>query len=52
MEFKKRTLMEIADMICGNFEAEKSFFRYRRTTVRLNARRGSEQYQPMNSSIA
>jgi len=26
--------------------------RYRRTTVRLNARRGSEQYQPMNSSIA
>jgi len=29
MEFKKRTLMEIADMICGNFETEKSFFRYR-----------------------
>jgi hypothetical protein len=26
--------------------------RYRRTTVRLNARRGSEQYQPINSSIA
>jgi len=26
--------------------------RYRRTTVRLNDNRGSEQYQPMNSSIA
>jgi hypothetical protein len=26
--------------------------RYRSTTVRLNAKRGSEQYQPMNSSIA
>jgi hypothetical protein len=26
--------------------------RYRRTIVRLNARRGSEQYQPINSSIA
>jgi hypothetical protein len=29
MEFKKRTLMQIADMICGNFKAEESFFRYR-----------------------
>jgi hypothetical protein len=32
MEFKQRTLMQIADMICGNFKAaknEKSFFRYR-----------------------
>lgn len=29
MEFKNRTLKEIADMVCGNFEAEKSFFRYR-----------------------
>ena len=29
MEFKKRTLTEIADMICGNFEAKKTFFRYR-----------------------
>jgi hypothetical protein len=26
--------------------------RYRRTTVRLKAKRGSEQYQPINSSIA
>jgi hypothetical protein len=26
--------------------------RYRSTTVRLNANRGSQQYQPMNSSIA
>jgi hypothetical protein len=32
MEFKKRTLMGIADMICGNFEVEKSFFRYRSST--------------------
>lgn len=29
MEFKQRTLREIANMICGNFEAEKSFFKYR-----------------------
>ena len=29
MEFKKRTLMQISDMICGNFKAEESFFRYR-----------------------
>ena len=26
--------------------------RYRSTTVRLNARRGSEQYHPTNSSMA
>lgn len=29
MEFRKRSLMQIADMICGNFKAEESFFRYR-----------------------
>jgi hypothetical protein len=29
MEFKKRTLTQIADMICGNFKAEESFFHYR-----------------------
>jgi hypothetical protein len=29
MQFKKRTLMQIADMICGNFDRETSFFRYR-----------------------
>jgi hypothetical protein len=29
MEFKKRTLAQIADMICGNFKAEESFFVYR-----------------------
>ncbi len=29
MEFKKRTLMQIADMICGNFKEEESSFRYR-----------------------
>ncbi|MBN2033523.1 MAG: hypothetical protein JW836_09620 [Deltaproteobacteria bacterium] len=29
MEFKERTLKAIADMICGNFDAEKSFFVYR-----------------------
>ncbi|MEJ0096440.1 MAG: hypothetical protein WDN46_24435 [Methylocella sp.] len=32
MEFKKRTLMQIADMICGNAKGDKSeetFFRYR-----------------------
>ena len=29
MEFKQRTLTQIADMICGNFKAEESFFCYR-----------------------
>jgi hypothetical protein len=29
MVFKKRTLMQVADMICGNFTNEESFFRYR-----------------------
>lgn len=29
MKFRKRTLIQIADMICGNFKAEESFFRYR-----------------------
>jgi len=29
MEFKKRSLMQIADMVCGNFKAEESFFHYR-----------------------
>jgi hypothetical protein len=29
MEFKNRTVKEIADMVCGNFEKETSFFKYR-----------------------
>jgi hypothetical protein len=29
MEFKQRTLMQIADMICGNFKDQESFFQYR-----------------------
>lgn len=29
MKFKKRTLMQIADMICGNFTGEESLFHYR-----------------------
>jgi hypothetical protein len=29
MDFKQRTLREIADMICGNFETKDSFFKYR-----------------------
>jgi hypothetical protein len=29
MQFKQRTLMQIADMICGNFEVDKSLFVYR-----------------------
>lgn len=29
MAFKRRTLSEIAEMICGNFPAEESFFPYR-----------------------
>jgi hypothetical protein len=29
MEFKKRTLAQMADMICGNFKDQESFFSYR-----------------------
>lgn len=29
MEFKQRTLRQLADMICGNFEQASSFFKYR-----------------------
>jgi hypothetical protein len=29
MKFKQRTLMQIADMICGNFNEKESFFVYR-----------------------
>lgn len=29
MKFKRRTLMQIADMICGNFPEEETLFRYR-----------------------
>ncbi len=32
MQFKQRTLMQIADMICGNFEDKDSYFRYRSST--------------------
>jgi len=33
MNFKKRTRMQVADMICGNFKAEESFFRYRSSSL-------------------
>src|SRR5258706_6029167 len=29
MEFKRRSLVALADMICGNFKEEESFFVYR-----------------------
>jgi hypothetical protein len=29
MKFRQRTLMQIADMICGNYKSEESFFEYR-----------------------
>jgi hypothetical protein len=29
MEFKQRTLTQLADLVCGNFKAEESFFVYR-----------------------
>lgn len=32
MHFKQRTLMQIADMICGNFHIENSLFVYRSST--------------------
>src|SRR5487761_1830460 len=34
MEFKRRTLTQLADMICGNYEEQKTLFRYR-TSSRL-----------------
>lgn len=33
MEFKNRTLNEIAEMICGNFEVAESHFRYRPSSM-------------------
>jgi hypothetical protein len=33
MEFKKRTLMQIADMICGNLKDEQNLFRYRSSSL-------------------
>jgi hypothetical protein len=29
MDFRKKTRMQIADMICGNYKEEESFFQYR-----------------------
>ena len=29
MKFKRRTLSQLADMICGNYPAEESLFPYR-----------------------
>jgi hypothetical protein len=29
MKFKERTLAQLADMICGNFDANETFFKYR-----------------------
>jgi hypothetical protein len=33
MDFKQRTLMQLADLICGNFDQAKSFFRYRSSSL-------------------
>jgi len=33
MHFKQRTLMQVADMICGNFKVEESFFHYRSSSL-------------------
>lgn len=32
MEFKQRSLMQLAQLICKNLEADKSLFRYRNST--------------------
>jgi hypothetical protein len=32
MKFKDRTLAQLADMICGNFDTQETFFRYRSST--------------------
>jgi hypothetical protein len=32
MEFKQRTLTQLAEVICGNCRAEENCFRYRGTT--------------------
>ena len=34
MEFRKRTLMQIADMICGKFGDVNTFLRYRTGSMR------------------
>jgi hypothetical protein len=31
MEFKQRTLMQIADLICGNFKIEENFYSDKKT---------------------
>lgn len=33
MKFKERTIMTLADMICGNFDTKKSFFVYRSSSA-------------------
>jgi hypothetical protein len=33
MRFKQRTLMQLADMVCGNFNVEESLFRYRSSSL-------------------
>ena len=32
MQFRRRTLNQIAELICGNFVAEETFFPYRSST--------------------
>jgi hypothetical protein len=46
MKFRKRTLDEIADMICGNFPAETSYFVYRSSS------RLTEFFQDSGTSYA
>lgn len=29
MDFKQRTLNQLADLVCGNFDADKTLFKYR-----------------------
>src|SRR5260370_20829362 len=33
MKFKQRTLKQIADMICGNFDGKEGYFRYRSSSL-------------------
>jgi len=42
MAFKNRTLSQIADMLCGNFPAEQSLFRYRSSMFLTEFFRDSE----------
>jgi hypothetical protein len=48
----RRTAASLRLMVAGARQRASNSYRYLRTTVRPKARRGSEQYQVIKSSIA